>query len=381
MNTENDLRIVGFSAVLDDYEREGRLRHLPPHRAGQGLVDLTGNDYLGLAARQGEFREEYARRFGEASMTSSASRLLATDQKIYADYEGLLEELYGRPALLFNSGYHANMGITRALALPGTVFLSDKLIHASAIDGLRMKGTECDRWRHNDPGHLRKLLEKYAGKAERMVVIAESVYSMDGDLAPLEELAALREEFPNMLLYIDEAHGFGVFGEYGLGLAEELGLLDKIDILMATLGKAGASAGAFAVTARRMKDYLVNAARPLIFSTALPPANVAWSQLMTEKITGMGKERKHLRELASRLKAGLRGAGGGSEISGSQIVPFITGDARKATRLAAKLEAEGILASAIRRPTVPPGGERLRLSLNALLSEADIDNITEKLKE
>ncbi len=364
-----------FGEILRGLEGECRFRRLPAHRAGLGLLDLTSNDYLGLAARSAEFLPEFLDRFGDAAHTSSASRLLATDQKVYLDFETLLEELYGRPALLFNSGYHANTGIIRALAIPGTVFLSDKLIHASAIDGLRGRGVEFDRWRHNDTGHLRKLLEKYAQTAERMVVIVESVYSMDGDLAPLEELAALREEFPTMILMLDEAHGFGVFGQRGLGLAEERGLLDRVDILVATLGKAAAGEGAFAVSSQLMKDYFINTARSLIFSTAISPSAVAWSRLMVEKLTDMDAERQRVRELGARVRTAMQRRGYDTGESASQIVPVITGDAARALDLAREFEERGILVSAIRRPTVPAGGERIRISLTAAITDEGLSKL------
>lgn len=364
-----------YGEILENLEAEGRLRRIPPHRAGCGLTDLCSNDYMGVAARAAEWRGEFASRFPDVSMTASASRLLAADQQVFACLERYLAEAYGRPALLFNSGYHANVGIVQALSVPGTVWAVDKLVHASAIDGLRLAGTEFRRWNHNDVSRLRKILEREHDACGRVVVMCESVYSMDGDMAPLREIAALKKEFPKMMLYVDEAHAVGVFGRNGLGLAEESGVLADVDILVGTLGKACASVGAFAVTSPLLRDYLVNTARSLIFSTAIAPANAAWSLLMLEKIAGMDREREHLRLISERFRQGIEQITGMPNPSRSAIVPLVTGDAARAVAMSEALERHGILALPIRRPTVPPGGERIRFSLSASLSSLDIDRV------
>lgn len=360
-----------YAGRLDALAGEGRLRTIPPDRSEARLIDLSSNDYLGLAARYEEFLPEFRERFGPLPMSASASRLLATRQDIHSGMERYLESLYGRPALLFNSGYHANVGIVSALNTPETLFLVDRQIHASAYDGLTLRGAEFRRFPHNDMARLRRLLEQESTLRKRVVVIVESVYSMEGDRAPLRQLAEMRREFPSMILYVDEAHAFGCFGRQGLGAAEEEGVIDSVDILMATFGKAGASVGAFCITSPLMRDWLVNTARPFIFSTALPPANIAWSRLMTEKIVTMEAERIRLCEISRRLKHEAEEAGFRSP-SESQIIPVITGDAARAVALSEALASEGILALPIRRPTVGPGEERVRLSLNASLTDDEI---------
>lgn len=370
-----------YSGLLASLDKEGRLRHLPQEREGL-VTDLSSNDYLGLSLRAGEFLDEFRERFSGAAMSASASRLLAQRQRYHAAYEEYLESLYRRPALLFNSGYHANTGIISALATPGTLIVADKLVHASAIDGLRIGAADFRRFRHNDVASLRLTLEKAladsAKAPKRILVVVESVYSMDGDTAPLREITALKKDFPEMMLYVDEAHAFGVCGLRGLGLCEELGLLEDVDILMATLGKAAASSGAFAICIRDMREWLVNSARSLIFSTALPPVNVAWSHLMTEKITGMERERSRLRELgrwfASRLAhvSGTTSDGEPLPAGPGHIQPLLTGNAERAVALSGRLREAGFDALAIRRPTVPPGGERIRFSLNASLKEESL---------
>ncbi len=369
-----------YKKILDTYSQEGRLREIPHHQSGNELINLTLNDYMGLGARNGEFMEEFRRRFPHVSMTSSASRLLATDQDVYAELERHLTEAYGKPALLFNSGYHANTGTVSALNISGTLWLTDKLIHASVIDGIKLAGAECRRWAHNDVAKLRKLVERFYGEYERLIVICESVYSMDGDMAPIEELVALKREFPGVMLYVDEAHGLGCFGGHGLGVCEERGLIDEIDILVGTLGKACASSGAFVVTTPLLHDFLVNNARSFIFSTALPPACAAWSLLMLEHLSGMASERQHLAEISQMMREGVEEITGKPNPSRSAIVPLMVGDATRAVEISRRLEREGVLALPIRRPTVPEGGERIRFSLHAGLSLGDVEKILNSIK-
>ena len=367
-----------YSEILATLNEEGRLRRIPPHRKGR-FLDLSGNDYMGLAAQAGKWREEFAARFNDVAMSASASRLLASDQQVFHDLEAFLEKSYGRPALMFNSGYHANVGLVSSLDIPGTLWVTDKLIHASAIDGLRLAHADYKRWRHNDVAHLRRILEQEHDARERLIVLCESVYSMDGDIAPLREIAALKKEFPKMMLYVDEAHAVGAFGAAGLGVAE--GLLNDLDILVGTLGKACASVGAFAVISPVLKEYLVNCARSLIFSTAIAPANAAWSLLMLEKLQEMNARREHLGRISRVFREGIETLTGMDNPSRSAIVPLVTGDARKAVRISQELEQAGILALPIRRPTVPPGGERIRFSLNATLSEATVADILNRIED
>ena len=360
-----------FSEILTNLKRENRLRVIPAFNC-ENFIDLSSNDYLSLGARCDEFREEFLDRFADADFSSSASRLLSTKQKYHNYLENFLELLYGRPSLLFNSGYHANVGCIGALSLPSTLFVCDKLIHASIVDGLKIGGGEFKRFPHNDLVKLRRILESASGNYDRIVVVVESIYSMDGDEAPLQALVNLKKEFPDILLYVDEAHAFGVRGPHGLGIAEELGLINNVDIIIGTLGKAAASSGAFVVCNVELKSLLINTARPFIFSTALPPANIAWSILMIEKIVSMNYERDRLAELSKKFSDRLQLISGKPTGSSSQIVPFLTGSAESALSIASGLRDAGFLALPIRRPTVPPGGERIRFSLSA---DLDFDSL------
>ncbi len=365
---------------LESLRETGSLRKIP--QPDPSSIDFTSNDYLGLAQRQVEYFDEFRSLPGSRDFTSSASRLLARRQDTYADFEEYVGSLYGKSALLFNSGYHANVGAVSALAsLPGAVVIADKLVHASIIDGLRLSGARFHRFPHNDMAALERLLERHAPVGSPVVIIVESIYSMDGDLAPLQKLVEIKRSRPDTFIYLDEAHGLGVRGETGLGLAEELGLLPEIDLIVGTLGKALASSGAFIAASESVRSYLVNSARSLIFSTCLPPATVAWSKLMMQKMASMKSERTKLKALAERTRKSLEAISSSPIDSDSQILPFMVGDAMKAVALSGALRERGLCVLPIRHPTVPAGTERLRISLSAAHSEADIDRLINALAE
>lgn len=360
-----------YATHLKNLEAESRLRVIPDSIT-EGMIDFTSNDYLGLARRWSDFREEFMSRYPDASFSASASRLLATDQRYHNMLERMLGDLYRKDVLLFNSGYHANVGAISALALPGTLLLSDRLAHASMIDGIRLSKCDFRRWNHNDITDLIKNLDRFSGNYSNIIVIAESVYSMDGDIAPLAQLVEIKKRYPNVMLYIDEAHALGVFGETGLGVADSLGLTDDIDILVGTFGKALASSGAFIATSPMLKKYLLNTARSFIFSTALPPVTIAWTTLMLEKMAAMSAQRENLRLLSEILREGITEITGFTSASSSQIIPLMCGSAELAVDRAGRLREEGFLTLPIRRPTVAPGSERIRLSLSADMKKENV---------
>jgi len=309
-------------------------------------------------------------------MTASASRLLTGNHAAYTLLEQDLSDLYsGGRALVFSSGYQANVGICSALAGKDDLFLADRLCHASLIDGIRLSGARLIRYRHLDYDHLETLLKKHRSSYRDAFIVSESVFSMDGDVADIGRLGRLKRQHEAMLM-IDEAHAVGVSGASGLGVCEREGLIDEPDMLVGTFGKALASVGAFVITNEIIRDYLVNTARSLIFTTALPPAAVNWTRTTLARAVSMNREREHLAGLARQLrgslvKAGIRTGGG------SQIVPVIVGDNEKACTLAEALREEGYLVFPIRPPTVPPGTARLRLSLTANMQWPDIRRIPE----
>lgn len=359
-----------YTDVLKRLEQSDNLRSIPADSTDWRVVDLSGNDYLGIAADR-QLQADFLNTLSDEIplFGASASRLLAAGQKEFVALETLLSELYGAPVLLFNSGYHANSGTIAALAREKTLIVADKLVHASIIDGMKLSGAPFVRFRHNDVDHLRKILYSKAKDFDRVLIVCESVYSMDGDIAPLEAIAEAKT--PNSLLYVDEAHAFGVMGEYGLGLTRDLA---GVDITVGTLGKAAASVGAFIVCRTEgLREYLLNTARSFIFSTALPPINCAWSRFVIERITGMDSRREHLRELARKLGRTL-----GIE-NPTHILPYIVGSSTRALSLSAKLLANGYKVLPIRTPTVPPGTERLRFSLSAAIDASQLDDLNESL--
>ena len=330
------------------------------------MLNMSSNDYLGLASNE-NLRQSFLQQYGDnfPSFTSSSSRLLTGSFPVYTDLELLIAQHFQREsALLFNSGYHANLGILPALTTTKSLILADKLVHASMIDGIRLSQCEFFRYRHNDYEHLKNLLEKNAGKFDRTFIVTESVFSMDGDVADLNYLVQLKKQFPNTYLYVDEAHAIGVYGKNGLGIAERANVIADIDLLVGTFGKALASMGAYVVCDQILKECLINQMRPLIFSTALPPFNVAWTYFIFERLPQLSKEKTHLERLSAFLRQEV---GHRTQIMPSQtcIVPYILGENEATLAKAKDLQEQGYYCLPIRPPTVPKGTSRIRLSLTA----------------
>ena len=369
-------------SVLDELDKTGSRRLLRETRAdGRSPINLSGNDYLGITATPGlreEFYERYKGEFGsgELALSSASSRLLTGNTPAYTRLEQKISRLYaGRSSLVFNSGYHANIGILPALSRKGDLILSDKLNHASIIDGMRLCEAEFLRYRHLDYDQLERILLERREQYDQVFLVTESVFSMDGDEADLKRLADLKDRF-GCVLVVDEAHGVGVRGDRGLGLAEETGTLARIDVLIGTFGKAFGSTGAYAVMEPEVKDFLINRMRPFIFTTALPPVILNWSCFILDRVPEMREERAKLRRMGIRLRELCRGIDPARTVDGvSQIVPWIIGSDSEAVKKAETLRANGFLVFAIRPPTVPRGTARLRLSLSAALEE----NLPEEL--
>lgn len=372
-----------YSNILRQLSASGSLRSLPDvehqgkyiKKEGNTMLNLSSNDYLGLALRtdlRNEFLDEL--RATDIPLSSSSSRLLTGNFSQYTKLERLLAHRFGREAaLLFNSGYHANTGLLPALADKQTLILADRLVHASILDGILLSGAPFQRFRHNDYEHLTQLLAKARGQYHQIIVVTESIFSMDGDVADLQRLTALKAEFPDVLLYVDEAHAIGVRGASGLGIAEEQGCLADIDLLVGTFGKALASMGAYVVCSPVIRGYLINTMRPLIFSTALPPSQMAWTHFLFDRLPSFHRERKQLEATSLLLRSVLEGKGG--ERSASHIIPFIIGENEACLEKADKLQQGHFYCLPVRPPTVPQGTSRIRFSLTAALTEDEVQHL------
>lgn len=363
-----------FKQQLEQLSAQNQYRSIPDlvhqgryiMRENCKMLNMSSNDYLGLASNE-NLRQSFLQQYGDnfPSFTSSSSRLLTGNFPVYTDLEQLIAQRFQRESvLLFNSGYHANLGILPALTTTKSLILADKLVHASMIDGIRLSQCEFFRYRHNDYEHLKNLLEKNAGKFDRTFIVTESVFSMDGDVVDLNYLVQLKKQFPNTYLYVDEAHAIGVYGKNGLGIAERANVIADIDLLVGTFGKALASMGAYVVCDQILKECLINQMRPLIFSTALPPFNVAWTHFIFERLPQLSKERTHLDQLSAFLRQEVEHR---TQIMPSQtcIVPYILGENEATLAKAKTLQEQGYYCLPIRPPTVPKGTSRIRLSLTA----------------
>lgn len=362
--------------TLGDLAASGNLRLIPDDATTSGRIDFSSNDYLGIATRA-DLRQEFfsAHDPRDLLMSASASRLLARTQTAFGDFEKSLHDAYGRPALIFNSGYHANTGLVSALATKDYTILADKLVHASIIDGIKLSGAPFERFRHNDMRHLALLAEKISSQGRKLLIIVESVYSMDGDRAPLREIAEIKRKHDGALLYVDEAHAVGVEGPGGLGLVMAMGdQAADVDVIVGTLGKALGSTGAFAIMDDTFRSWAINRARSFIFSTAQPPVTAQWSKFVFEKSLGMDSERSHLKALGNALGRTLCNG------SNSHIQPYMLGDPHAAVEMSKALAADGFDVLPIRTPTVPPGTDRLRLSLSAAMSIDDVEALGRAIK-
>ena len=344
---------------------------------GREVLLFCSNNYLGLASHPAvvEASREAAARYGASA---GSSRLISGHMRAHRELE---ERIAGwkqlEAALVFSTGYQANIGCITALAGPDDVVLSDELNHASIIDATRLSKARVQIFRHNDTDQLEHLL-RAARDARRVLVVTESIFSNDCDAAPLVEMARLARRYGAWLM-VDEAHGAGVFGKQGAGLVEELGLNDVVDVQVGTLGKALGSFGAYVAGSRRLVDLLINRARPFIFTTGLPPSAVAAAgaaieicQREPERAAGL---RRRVRELAARL----RGAGLTVPEAQSQILPVMLGDADRTLAAMHGLLERGVYVAAIRPPTVPPGTSRLRLSVMATHTKEQLEHAADAL--
>jgi 8-amino-7-oxononanoate synthase len=351
-----------LSDKLADREEQGALRTL---RLVTGKIDFCSNDYLGIATKN--LLPELPSAFRNGS---AGSRLLSGNYPLMAATESMIAAFHDAPAaLLFNSGYDANTGLLACIAQRGDTILYDQLSHASIRDGIRLSFAQSFSFLHNDLDDLRKKLPQASG---RIFIVTESVFSMDGDLCPLNELVALARQY-NAHLIIDEAHATGVIGKDGGGLVQLLGLQQEVFARVHTFGKACGCHGAVVLGSERLKSFLVNFARSLVYTTALPEHAVAVIRASYEKFPRMHEERQQLQELICRFRSmplPFEKLDAETPIQGV-VVPGNTA----VTALAEKLDEAGFDVRPIRYPTVPKGRERLRIVLHAFNSAAELDDL------
>jgi 8-amino-7-oxononanoate synthase len=351
-------------------------------RSGERLVNFSANDYLGLAAhpRIRAALAEGAQRWGSGA---GASRLVCGDFLAHHALEEELARFEGTDAAVaFNSGYAANCGILPTFAGPEDVIFSDALNHASLVDGCRLSRARTEVYPHADVAALEAAVRRVRQQGARRVLIAtDSVFSMDGDVAPLRAIVEMCERY-EALLMVDEAHATGVLGPRGAGLAAELGVGNRVDLRMGTLSKAAGVFGAYVAASRACCDLLLNRARPLVFSTALPPA-ISHAALTGLRILS-GPEgdslRARLRRTVDRFATGLR-ALGHPAVAATPIFPIVLGAPEAALAASAQLRKRGLLVKPIRPPTVPAGSSRLRIVITAGHTEEHIDHLLSALRE
>jgi 8-amino-7-oxononanoate synthase len=336
---------------------------------GKPVLLLCSNNYLGLAdhPRVREAAAEAAMRYGAGS---GASRLVSGNMTIHRRLEEQLAEFEGSHAcVLFGSGYLANAGVVSALAREGDVVFSDELNHASIVDGCRLARADTFVYRHLDSDHLEWGLRHAEGRGS--LIVTDGVFSMDGDVAPLDEIVDLAQRYDARVM-VDEAHGTGALGPGGRGAVAAAGLDGEVDLIVGTLGKALGSYGAYVCCDQQMAKYLVNTARTLIFSTALPPPAVAAAMAALELLHEQPRRVEKLQRNGAVLREALAGSGIPVPAGETPIVPLIVGDATDAVRASERALERGVFAQAIRPPTVPAGSSRLRLAVMASHTKSEL---------
>ncbi len=343
----------------------------------QEFLNFSSNDYLGLA-RDPHLAARASEYVGKYGAGATASRLISGTFNIHSVLEEDLAAAFNREAaLVFNTGFQANSTILGTVSDRHSLILADKRSHSSLLQGALAGRAAFQRFNHNDTDHLERLLQKAAGENyNRIWIVTETVFSMDGDRSPVQVIAGLAEQY-DALLFIDDAHAVGVWGMDGLGLARDI---PETDILLGTFGKAFGSFGAYAACSKQMKDYLVNFCPGFIYTTALPPAVIGATQAALDRIPAMQKERQKFHSRIRRFRKQLQQLGFDTGLSSTQIIPVITGSEKETIDLEEWLRDRGILAVAIRPPTVPEESSRIRFTLSLSHTEVHLRTLINALK-
>ena len=346
---------------------------------GREVLNFSSNNYLGLADHRAlcKAAKEAVDRYG---CGSGASRLISGNMVLHEELESKIAAFKGaEAALVFNSGFQANTGILSALVGEGDVILSDSLNHASIIDGCRLSRAKIVVYGHCDLDQLEHRLREPSAR-RRKLIVTETLFSMDGDEAPLPEIVGLAEKYGAMIM-VDEAHATGVFEPDGAGLVAKLGLGDRVLVQMGTLGKALGGFGAYVAGSRGLRELLINRCRSFIFTTSLPPAVMAMAIAAIDLVKGEPERRQKLWSNCEMLRDGLHGLGYSLGGSRSQILPLMIGDATRCMKLSETLLQRGVFAQGIRPPTVPPGTSRLRVTLMATHAREHLAQALQVFKE
>lgn len=377
-NIENELKLLKennmFRHISPIEQKEGEYAVIN----GKKLINFSSNDYLGLSTNKA-LVEEFCTQFlnsPEFCFSSASARLLSGTSQIYNKLETTVANLFHKDsALVFNTGYQCNLGVVSTLAGKGDVVFCDKLNHASIIDGMRLSEGTFYRYKHLDYENLEELLKKHRDKYNRAIIISESVFSMDGDVADIDKLIELKKKY-NSLLMIDEAHAFGAIDDNCAGMSN----YRDVDLITATFGKALSSFGAFVVANKSIIEYLTNKARSFIFSTSIPPVNIMWTNwLLTEKKDVVEQQREKLSKLVIQIHKYLAEIGLDT-ISETQIIPIVMKSPDKAEKIAQQLWGYGYFVLPIRPPSVPIGTSRLRLSLTANMKFEQVKRLFDVIK-
>jgi 8-amino-7-oxononanoate synthase len=374
--------VESIEGFLEKRRVQGLLRSLRPVTFrdqsgitinGKKYLDFSSNDYLGLS-RHPKLIEAVKCALDKFGTANCASRLMSGDSKLHHELEEKLASFKNKEAaLVFNSGYQANVGIISALYGKDDCIFSDRLSHASIIDGIILSEARHLRFRHNDLKHLESLLKGERAKFSKALIVTETIFSMDGDKAPLKGLVELKQRY-NCGLLVDEAHATGIFGRNGSGIVEEEGLQNEVDLIMGTFSKALAGFGAYLASSRKVIDYLINTCRSFIYSTALPPGVIAGDLFSLSLVKEEPNRREKLLKSAEYLRKGLE-AKGFNVMGSSQIVPLIIGENQKTIEYSRLLQAKGHWVLPIRYPTVPKDEARLRFSLTFDHTKEDLDRL------